>query len=321
MRPEISVVIPTSGRVEFLATAVRTALNQRGVSLEVIVVDDSSTDATKTWVRRRADPRLRLVVHGARQGVSVARNSGIRAGRGQWIAFLDDDDVWAGDKLVSQLTAAVGSGRQWAYTGDVHVDNQLRLLGGGPPLSPQAAVAALASYNTLASGGSSVLVRADLLATVGGFDAGLRRTEDWDMWLRLAANGPPACVARPLVAYRHHAGNADLDVRPMLGEPRILERRYGIKVDHAAMLRRAAWTCLLAGERAKAAGYYLRATSRGDLRSLGRAAVALTTPAAGSEEVFRLIKWTPAARRWAEPAEGWLAELRDRNRSPEPRAV
>jgi glycosyltransferase involved in cell wall biosynthesis len=313
MSVEVSVVIPTRGRVDLLSCAVGTALGQ-SVDLEVVVVDDASADGTSVWLASHKDPRLRVVRHTTRRGVSAARNSGIRAARGTWVAFLDDDDAWAPDKLESQLSAARASGCRWVYTGDVHVDEQLRLLGGGPPLSPAEALAMLSSQNTLPSGASNVIVRADLLATVGGFDTSLRRTEDWDMWIRLARTGPPAWVCRPQVAYRHHRGNADTDPAPMVREPTLLAHRYGITVDLPAMMRRAAWTCLQDGRRVKAAGYYLRAVARGDLRSLGRAAVAMTHPAVGSREVYRLVKWTDEAREWALRAESWLAPLRQPQR-------
>jgi len=172
-------------------------------------------------------------------------------------------------------------------------------------------MAMLSSYNTLPAGASNVMVRADLLAAVGPFDTSLRRTEDWDLWIRLARTGPPACVRRPLVAYRHHLGNARTDPSPMVSEPRLLARRYGITVDLPGMMRRAAWACLQDGRRVKAASYYLRAVAHGDVRSLGRAAVAMTHPAAGTGEVYRLIGWTAEAREWAAGAESWLAPLRE----------
>jgi glycosyltransferase involved in cell wall biosynthesis len=271
MSVEVSVVIPTCGRVDLLSCAVGAALGQ-DVDVEVVVVDDACADGTAQWLADQADARLRVVRHATQRGVSAARNSGIREARGTWIAFLDDDDAWAPDKLESQLSAAAAAGRGWVYTGDVHVDERLRLLGGGPPMSPTDAMAMLSSYNTLSSGASNVMVRADLLAAVGDFDTSLRRTEDWDMWIRLAKTGPPAWVRRPLVAYRHHRGNASTDPSPMVSEPRLLAHRYGISVDLTGMMRRAAWSCLQDGRRLKAAGYYLRAVVHGDMRSLGRAA-------------------------------------------------
>jgi hypothetical protein len=99
-----------------------------------------------------------------------------------------------------------------------------------------------------------------------------------------------------------------------VSEPTLLAHRYGITVDRAAMMRRAAWTCLQGGRRGKAAGYYLRAVARGDIRSLGRAAVAMTHPAVGTREVYRLVEWTYQARDWARGAESWLAPLRESRR-------
>jgi glycosyltransferase involved in cell wall biosynthesis len=310
MSIDVSVVIPTCGRVDLLASAVSTAMSQEAVQVEVVVVDDGSSDGTALWLTEHYDPRLRVIRHSTRRGVSAARNSGIRAARGRWIAFLDDDDVWAPDKLQSQLSAATAEGRDWVYTGDVHVDEGLQPLGGGPPLSPSEMVLSLGSFNTLPSGASNVMVRAELLSAVGSFDLSLRCTEDWDMWIRLAKTGPPACVPRPLVAYRHHRGNAGMDATPMVEEPKLLAHRYGLTVDMPAMIRRGAWACLRDGRRVKAANYYLRAAALGDIRSLGRAVVALTHPAVGTVNVYRLIKWTVEARDWAAGADSWLAPLR-----------
>jgi len=309
---DVTVVIPTCGRLDMLTCSVGAALGQQGVEVEVVVVDDASVDGTASWAAAIGDPRLRLVRHTSRQGVGAARNSGIAAARGRWVAFLDDDDVWALDKVSSQLAAAAESGCRWIYTGEVHVDERLRLLGGGPPLAPAEAMALLSSVNSVPAGGSTVIVRADLLAAVGPFDVSLRRTEDWDMWIRLARTGPPASVRRPLVAYRHHRGNARTDPSLMVTEPALLARRHGIAVDHTAMLRRAAWTCLQDGRRMAAAAYYLRAAARGDPRSLARAGTALLHPAVGRGDVYRLLHWPADAREWAAAAESWLAPLRDR---------
>jgi glycosyltransferase involved in cell wall biosynthesis len=310
MTADVTVVIPTRGRLGLLRSAVAGALGQEGVAVEVVVVDDDCPDGTASWMTDRGDPRLRVIRHPDRRGVSAARNSGIGAARSRWVAFCDDDDVWAPDKLASQLAAAAESERGWAYTGEVHVDERLRLLGGGPPLPPDEAMALLGTINSIPAGGSTVVVRADVLAAVGPFDTALLRTEDWDMWLRLARTGPPAWVRRPLVGYRHHRGNARTDPRPMVTEPALLARRYGIAVDEAAMLRRAAWICLQDGRRTAAAAYYLRAAGRGDLRSLARAGAALVHPAVGSGEVYRVLHWPPDARVWAADAESWLAPLR-----------
>jgi glycosyltransferase involved in cell wall biosynthesis len=112
--PGVSVVIPTHNRSDLLALTLRSALSQRDVAFEVIVVDDGSADETSEVVAGLGDPRVRLIRHDVSQGVSAARNRGIAEARAEWIAFLDDDDLWAPDKLSFQLTAASESSRCWS---------------------------------------------------------------------------------------------------------------------------------------------------------------------------------------------------------------
>ena len=97
--PEVSVVVPTHNRSGLLAQTLHSVLWQRGVDLEVLVVDDGSADDTAEMVAGLADPRIRLLRHDHPQGVSAARNRGVAAASGRWLAFCDDDDLWAPDKL------------------------------------------------------------------------------------------------------------------------------------------------------------------------------------------------------------------------------
>ena len=199
---DVSVVIPTRDRPDLLALTLRSALWQEDVSMEVLVVDDGVRPDTRTVTTQLGAERVRLLRNAGPPGVSGARNSGIAAARGRWIAFLDDDDLWAPGKLSSQLTAADEASAGWVYAGDVTVDETLRVRDGAPPPSPEAVVAELRHHNAVPAGASNVVVRRDLLATVGRFDPQLRTSEDWDLWLRLARTGLPACVQRPLVALR-----------------------------------------------------------------------------------------------------------------------
>ena len=301
--PLVSVVVPSYNRAALLKRTLRAILAQQFTDLEVLVVDDGSTDDTGT-IAAAADPRVMVIRNQQPAGVSTARNRGIAAARGEWIAFCDDDDLWSPHKLIRQLKAAEQAGADWAYAGDVNVDEHLRVLSGGPPPDPEAVVALMPRWNPLASGGSNVLVRSRLLAAVGGFDPGLRRTEDWDLWIRIARTGPPAWVREPLVAYRFHGGNIVTDPEGMVEEARCLAERYDIPVDLTAMHRRAAWAALRNGRRLLALGYYARAVAGGDLRSLGRAAVAAIHPAVGTNQLFRFAgrdaDWIAQAERWLE---------------------
>jgi len=297
--PDVSVIIPTRDRRGRLAIALRSALAQRDVAVEILVVDDGSQDGTTAMVEGLGEGRIRVLRNETPLGESGARNRGIAAARGAWVAFLDDDDLWAPDKLRLQLSAMSGAAREWAYAGEVTVDDDLRVVDGAPPPSPEAVLSSLVRHNSVPAGASNVIVGASLLSRAGRFDPGLRRTADWDMWLRLARDGPPACVPRPLVAIRTHPGNVSRDMQSMFLELDIMARRHKVPVDRARHYRWAAWNARLDGRRWQALRCYAGAIAAGDVRSMGRAAVALArrfpSPARAPDDA-----WTDEARAWIE---------------------
>ena len=300
--PAVSVVIPTHDRRDLLADALRGVLEQSGgVDLEVLVVDDGSSDGSAEMVRGLREPRIRLLHHEAAAGVSAARNRGIAEADGEWVALLDDDDLWAPDKLARQLKAAEERSRCWAYAGVVEIDADGRLLGGTPPPTPEDLVAGLAGRNLMPAGSSNVIVRHEALSQVGAFDEGLRHLADWDLWLRLAKVGIPACAPEPLVAYRIHHSQATLDTTGMVGEARVLEARHG--ANPASIYRWLGWSHLRLGQRGMAARAYVRAVGAGDPSSLLRAGGALLLP-----RPTRRDPVSSEERRWFEPAEAWLRE-------------
>jgi glycosyltransferase involved in cell wall biosynthesis len=310
---EVTVVVPTRNRASMLGQALRSVAAQREVDLEAVVVDDGSTDATAALVSGMEDRRVRLIRHERPQGVSAARNRGIAEARGPWVAFLDDDDLWAPGKLASQLAAAKRDGRAWAVTGAVSIDDRLRVLAGEPPLEPERIVADLDRYNSVPAGASNVLVRADLLAATGGFDPALRHMADWDLWIRLGRTGPPATVPRPLLAYRLHRANATMDTafdpQEPLAELDAIVGRYGIPADRLAVDRWIAWTCLRAGRRGASLRAYVRAARGGDRRSLVRAAIGLLHPAVGRRIYYRPFLRQGQDEAWLAEARSWLRDL------------
>jgi hypothetical protein len=195
------------------------------------------------------------------------------------------------------------------YAGEVSVDERLRIVNGGPPAPPERVVELLARHNAVPAGASNVIVQADALARAGPFDTGLVNNEDWDMWIRLARLGPPAWVCHPLVALRIHPGNASRNMGRMLRELDVIERRHRIPVDRAAHYRWAAWTCLLAGERRAALGFYARAVRAGDVLSVARAAVALARPGVARRRAAQGAGPGPVGRAWTAEAQGWLDQL------------
>jgi glycosyltransferase involved in cell wall biosynthesis len=305
--PEISVIVPTRDRAERLGRTLRSVLVQRQVDLELIVVDDGSMDGTTRLLSRIEDPRLRMTRNAVPVGESGARNHAIAESRGRWVAFLDDDDLWAPDKLARQLDVLRMTKRAWAYTGDVVVDEEWRVLEGGPPPPPDEVAASLSRYNSVPSGASNVVVAATVLSQVGPFDQGLRRTADWDMWLRLLEVGLPACVPSPLVANCVHPGNMSRHMKLLFKELDVIAERHRIRVDRARHYRWAAWSALLDGRRGLAIAYYAKAVSEGDLRSVGRLPVALLAPGLIATKNRGLRPsavedpWIREARAWLEP--------------------
>jgi len=199
----VTVVIPTHNRVRLLRQTLASALAQTGVKCEVVVVDDGSTDGTVGYLESVPDPRLRFITRAMGNGVSQARNAGLEAARHEWVAFLDDDDLWAPDKLRAQLDAAV-DGCGWVTVGAVDVDDHLVVTGGARPPVAQKDTPRLLLANIVPGGGSGTMVRTELARSLGGFDPALSTLADWDMWIRLSLVSDMASVPRPLVAYRLH---------------------------------------------------------------------------------------------------------------------
>jgi glycosyltransferase involved in cell wall biosynthesis len=206
-RFEISVVIPTKNRWQLLSRmALPSALAQQGVEHEVVVVDDGSTDRTAEYLSGLGDPRVRVVRRHVSGGMAAARNAGIAVSRGEWIALLDDDDLWAPHKLRTQLDAARRADADFAFGAVVAVDDRRSVLGDLYLPSAEGLARELLGACVIPAGCSNVIVRADVLAHVGGFDEQLRHVADWDLWLRIA-DRPCVVCDEVLVAYVLHDRN------------------------------------------------------------------------------------------------------------------
>lgn len=208
--PEVTVVIPTRNRWHLLSRcALPSVRAQEDVELELVVVDDgSSDDETSARLAEISDRRLRVLRHEVGLGQAAARNAGASIARGTWLAFLDDDDLWAPRKLRVQLDAATTSGAGWAYARSITVDASLRAIRDDPFPAPAELPQRLLRGNSLPGGGSNVIVRSDLFEQVGGFDESLSTVEDWDLWLRLLESGLPVACDELTMASMEHGQNS-----------------------------------------------------------------------------------------------------------------
>ena len=205
--PVVSVVIPTWNRPDFVLEAIESVLSQTGVPVEVIVVDDVSTDDTVARLRALGDARLRVFALAEKRERSAARNHGLARARGEFVFFLDDDDhllPGALATLVDRLrvhpnaVAAVGRAVMFDEQGQ-------RALG----IDPTGCFLRSPSTELMAGWCAQcgqVLIRADEVRGCGGWSEGLSVAEDQDLWLRLALRGPFAFTGEPVVAWRMHAG-------------------------------------------------------------------------------------------------------------------
>jgi glycosyltransferase involved in cell wall biosynthesis len=267
--PEVSVVIPTRDREQYVVAAVAAALAQVHVDQEVIVVDDGSRDRTRAALAALADPRLVVLHNDVSQGVASARNHGLARARGRWVAFLDDDDVWAPLMLRTQIDAASRRGASYAYCDSVVLDERLDVIGKINPPPPEAIGRALQSWNYI-GGPSVVVIEAEALRRVGGFDERLSVLADWDLWIRLADAGRAAHSRSMLVGYVVHRGGmftqhpeiAAGDLEYLIEKHRVRTARLGIEPDVARMLVALAYGHARARRRARAVLTALRAAAR-----------------------------------------------------------
>lgn len=313
--PDVSVIISTYNRLQLLTQALRSARSQTDVELEIIVVDNGSTDGTSEYLAKQSDDRLTILRNETSLGSVGGRNTGLASATGNWVTLLDDDDLWAPDKLRAQLAAATAEQRCWAYTGCVHIDGSAGIRSGRRPPSPEDVMATLPFRFLVPGGMSNVVWRRGSLDADGLLDPSLPFPADWDISLRLSRVGPPSAVNRPLVGYRQHETNMSKRAAEFNTELRLLESKHadlrrGRPIDWGLQHRFTATEALRAGDRAGAASAFSRAIAAGDRGSLLRAG-GLLLPSNAQRALHR--RWL-SDRGWLREAERWLRPYR----MPEP---
>ncbi len=251
----IAVVIPAYNGERWIGDALRSLAAQTLHPAEVVVVDDGSSDATASIAAQHGAKVLRQ----DRRGPGAARNRGIAETTAPLVAFLDADDWFAPGKLEAQVRALLDTTAPAVCCDAFVVDGDVV----GPAKNKDRGVPEQLDFDTLFDGNpvicSTVLARRDEVLAVGGFDEDpvLVATEDYDLWLRLAARAPLRYLAAPMAYYRRHGLGLSVNARFLRGGDRILDkwqgerggdgdfaqrirrRRAGVRLDHAWDLMQA----------------------------------------------------------------------------------
>lgn len=207
MDTQVSIIIPVYQRQDAGEAAVGSALAQRGVAFEIIIVDDGSPDPFVLPPAMACDPRIRLIRQEPNAGAAAARNSGVRAASAPWIALLDSDDLWLPGKLAAQLAfAELETGRNpltCVMTGFTQVEMATAVSRDRVPVDSEdpADFASACWFGP----GSTALIPRLAFARIGFFDETLERLEDLDWFLRLARAGGGIRVL-PQIAARVQVG-------------------------------------------------------------------------------------------------------------------
>jgi glycosyltransferase involved in cell wall biosynthesis len=213
----VSVIIPTYNRAHLIGETVESALAQTYKHLEILVVDDGSTDNTQEILQPYKD-HIRYFYQENR-GVSAARNVGLRNAQGRYIAFLDSDDLWLHEKTERQLQFFADHpecgliytdyARQVEREGEVSIREHSNKSAYSGYIFPQ-----LLLHNFVFGGGSTVMIRRECIETVGYFNENLRTVEDYELWLRISKRYKVGYIDEVLALYRFHGSNKSQNFVP-----------------------------------------------------------------------------------------------------------
>lgn len=233
----VSVIIPAYNRGDLLPRAIESVRSQTVTDLEVLVVDDGSTDETASIVDRCPDDRVRVLRHNANRGPSAARNTGIRAARGKYVAFLDSDDEWRPHKLERQI-GRLAAGPDDAVAAFCETERRRRglLKPLGERLFPESTSPGetidfahpVIAMDVAVHAGSTLLVERDVATSIG-FDEGLPAMEDLDFVVRLLDRGRLVSVDERLVV-QNETGYPSLET--------MIDARRAFLTKHAARIDR-----------------------------------------------------------------------------------
>jgi glycosyltransferase involved in cell wall biosynthesis len=212
--PSVSIVLPTFNRLHFLKLTLASVYAQTFSDWELIIADDGSTDETRAYLRSIAGPRVSIIWLGHSGNPSRVRNAAIDAARGQYLAFLDSDDIWAPSKLEKQIAAMRARPQsRWSYTLCDHIDASGRQIPKGNPhdFRPEGWIFDRLLTLEIGIAMPSVLAEKALVDEVGRFDEQQLFGEFHDLCLRLAMKGQVLTLREPLCSVRKHSEHYSAD--------------------------------------------------------------------------------------------------------------
>ena len=204
----ISVVIPTHNRSDLISRAIKSVQTQTYTDTEIIVVSDGSTDDTKTVVEElgKTDERIRFLEYHPARGGNVARNTGIEAASGEYIAFLDDDDEWYSNKLEAQMHVMESSDKiGLVYTG-VHIIYVNEKVEYSFKAKEKGDLSRKILLDNCIGTTSTVMVRKRLFEKTGVFDVELKALQDYDLWIRFCQVCEIGVIPEEKINYYNYTG-------------------------------------------------------------------------------------------------------------------
>ncbi|MDZ8083514.1 MAG: glycosyltransferase [Nostoc sp. SerVER01] len=225
--PKISVIIPAYNSENTILNTINSVLSQTFMDLELIVINDGSQDSTLDIVKQIPDPRIKVFSY-SNAGGNVSRNRGLNLAVGEFVSFLDADDLWTPDKLESQLKALQENlTAKVAYSWTDYIDTNGEFVLSGKRTNVNGDVYESLLVSNFLENGSNPLIYRTALITLGGFDESLAAAQDWDMWLRLASKFDFVCVPSVQILYRISANSVSSNlVRQEKACLQLLERAY-----------------------------------------------------------------------------------------------
>lgn len=200
--PQISVVIPVYNGEKTIRETIESVLNQTFTDFELIVINDGSTDSTLDILHSIQDPRLKVFSY-PNAGSNPSRNRGFNKSCGDYISFIDADDLWTADKLEEQYKALQENPHAAvAYSWSDCIDESSKFIRRGGHINAEGNVYAKLLISDILENGSNPLIRRQALTDIGGFDESLLAAQDWDLYLRLAAKYDFVTVRRSQILYR-----------------------------------------------------------------------------------------------------------------------